>query len=846
MKSLSQEEIKRMVEGGSGGSGGDGIDPSALAGLASQGWVEGNYVSKSFFNSLFTIHTKTTTTVTDENGDPVGTPTVVTGTIEPNETVGTTSSTDESTGYTTTVTKEITSIEAMKGLCTDYFLSALGLNDAGGSGGVMSLSNLVDVDLNNPTNGQALVYNATAGKWENQTIGGGGSGTLTSIGLIMPTGFAVNPATLTADGSFNVSFATGYALPTTADVNKGVTAYGWGNHASAGYLTGITAAMINTALGFTLSGTASETYNLTTISSNASHGETAYGWGNHASAGYWGSNNHPTTLGDYGITDAYTKTQADAKFMTIAAFENLFNAIGSDGSTKINHPYASGVSSIKAMVGLWTNQYLSALGLNDSGGGGGATLNEPLASINTALLGMPTQTGQVITWNGSQWIYTIPSGGGGGGTGTVTSITAGTGLSGGTITTMGTIAISTTYQGYISEGHTAYGWGNHASAGYLTGITAAMINAALGFTLSGTAGATYNLTTISINASHGETAFSWGNHADAGYLTGITATMINSALGFKISGKSGRTYNLNTISNNAEDGETAFGWGNHADAGYLTGITSSMVTAALGYTPVPNTTTWWGQSIVNGTVTGNLSSVESITMSESIVGLKSLEFNTSGELQGYGGFLDFHYNGSLADFTSRIIEETSGVLSIQAGSIVNNEFVGAAAALVVGIGYNGSSITIGNGKLVWDETNNSLKVIRSNGSAANIYATGGVSALGMQAGVSALDAMTFNYVTINNNLEFGAASRITHAVTADDRTLYIGNSDNSGWVALQDVCSQRGISYWKIMANGEAFFAEKVQSPKFYLDDTRYLYLDGSNNLMFFNGSTAKQVAFIN
>ena len=130
-------------------------------------------------------------------------------------------------------------------------------------------------------------------------------------------------------------------------------------------------------------------------------------------------------LDRFGGGSVYTKSEADAKFLTITAFENLFNAIGSDGTTKISHPYASGVASIKALVGLWTEQYLSALGQN-SGGGGGVTLNEPLASINTAGLGTPTATGQVITWNGSQWIYSIPGGGGGGGTGTVTSITAGT------------------------------------------------------------------------------------------------------------------------------------------------------------------------------------------------------------------------------------------------------------------------------------------------------------------------------------------------------------------------------------------------------------------------------------
>lgn len=48
------------------------------------------------------------------------------------------------------------------------------------------------------------------------------------------------------------------------------------------------------------------------------------------------------------------------------------------------------------------------------GEGGGVTLREPLSSINSASLGTPTESGQVITWNGSHWIYAIPQGGGGG------------------------------------------------------------------------------------------------------------------------------------------------------------------------------------------------------------------------------------------------------------------------------------------------------------------------------------------------------------------------------------------------------------------------------------------------
>jgi hypothetical protein len=67
-------------------------------------------------------------------------------------------------------------------------------------------------------------------------------------------------------------------------------------------------------------------------------------------------------------------------------------------------------------------------------------------------------------------------------TGTVTKVTAGTGLSGGDITTSGSISISSTFQTYITNGNTAHSWGNHASAGYIKGITKSMVTTALGYT----------------------------------------------------------------------------------------------------------------------------------------------------------------------------------------------------------------------------------------------------------------------------------------------------------------------------------------------------------------------------
>ena len=155
------------------------------------------------------------------------------------------------------------------GLAITTYLSALGVNSGGGGGGTTlteplssintaslgtptsgvkryilwngsawtygtpQLSVLTDVVISSPSDGQALVYNGTSGKWENQTIGGG-SGTLKSIGLVMPTGFNVNPGTMTADGSFTVSFANGYSLPTNAKQNEWDNAYTFSQNTSFG------------------------------------------------------------------------------------------------------------------------------------------------------------------------------------------------------------------------------------------------------------------------------------------------------------------------------------------------------------------------------------------------------------------------------------------------------------------------------------------------------------------------------------------------------------------------------------------------------------------------------------
>lgn len=71
--------------------------------------------------------------------------------------------------------------------------------------------------------------------------GGGGSGTVTSVALSAPTGFDVSGSPVTASGTLALSFSTGYSLPTNTNQANWTTAFGWGDHATAGYEKELTA-----------------------------------------------------------------------------------------------------------------------------------------------------------------------------------------------------------------------------------------------------------------------------------------------------------------------------------------------------------------------------------------------------------------------------------------------------------------------------------------------------------------------------------------------------------------------------------------------------------------------------
>lgn len=91
---------------------------------------------------------------------------------------------------------------------------------------------IIDLD-----NGRVDAFFDGTSDWETHVIApsAGGSGTVTSVAMTVPTGLEVAGTPITESGTFAVTLAIGYSIPTTVKQGEWDTAYGWGNHASAGY-----------------------------------------------------------------------------------------------------------------------------------------------------------------------------------------------------------------------------------------------------------------------------------------------------------------------------------------------------------------------------------------------------------------------------------------------------------------------------------------------------------------------------------------------------------------------------------------------------------------------------------
>ena len=182
--------------------------------------------------------------------------------------------------------------------------------------------------------------------------------------------------------------------------------------------------------------------------------------------------------------------------------------------------------------------------------------NSTLGDIDGVDLSTPPTTGQVLKYDGNNWVAG-PDNAGSGGTGiALTDISVTTATAGSAALTYNNVSGVFTYtppdvsnfltsftetdpvysaspaagilSSNISNWDTAYGWGNHASAGYLTSETShadVVVDGdftSAGLMSRGASSGTYSIVTD--NSNNWNTAYGWGNHASAGYLTSYTVT----------------------------------------------------------------------------------------------------------------------------------------------------------------------------------------------------------------------------------------------------------------------------------------------------------------------------------
>ena len=75
----------------------------------------------------------------------------------------------------------------------------------------------------------------------------------------------------------------------------------------------------------------------------------------------------PTTLAGYGITDAYTKTEADGKYVTIATAQTVSGAKTFSATMKTSSvlPSTDANSALGGTANRWSNVYLSLIHISE-------------------------------------------------------------------------------------------------------------------------------------------------------------------------------------------------------------------------------------------------------------------------------------------------------------------------------------------------------------------------------------------------------------------------------------------------------------------------------------------------
>lgn len=492
--------------------------------------------------------------------------------------------------------------------------------------------------------------------------GSGGTGTVTSVGMTVPTGFSIGNSPISSSGNLVLGYAAGYSLPTTAKQANWDTAFSWGNHAVQGYLKtytetdptvpshvkSITTANIaswNAKQALLVSGT-----NIKTI-----NGLSILGSGNLTITG--------------GGETLWTQDSQDISPITANLRLTIYGNRPDGSAMALFYNGAAGGQGIIAEAETIAGDFqghgatLEALRVSNNNGGPIATFTGNANTVvfnNTGTISgfTPTAPNHLTT---KDYVDTAVAGAGsgpGGGSVTAVGLTAPTGftVTNSPITTSGNLTLGFT-TGYSlpttakqTNWDTAFGWGNHAGRYPLYNGTGA--TGTWGISINGTAaigtswGTSANIYSGTVKTGidtylMGYQSGSWGPATQSVVRTflGLGSNAYTSTAYYPASNPNGyiSTYtetdptvgsHIKAITTtNISNWNTAFGWGNHA-----------------GRYPLYNGTGATGTWGIN--VSGTAQFADKLQLNP--VGLLAATFGA------YGGILQDSTDGPGTEWTNRI------------------------------------------------------------------------------------------------------------------------------------------------------------------------------------------------
>ena len=209
--------------------------------------------------------------------------------------------------------------------------------EAGGStsvSGLLTVESGVHLLRSSPATTTDKLYNVGGSLYFNgSAVGGGGGGGISNV---------VEDTTPQLGGTLDANGQTidmGTNTITDTKVGQWDTAYGWGDHSSGGYLTSQTShtdVVVDGDFGSNgiLKRTGAGAYGI--VTDNSSNWDTAYGWGNHASAGYISATLTEDQVDDYvdGLLTAGSNVSLTyddpAGTLTIAATDTTYTKASFD------------------------------------------------------------------------------------------------------------------------------------------------------------------------------------------------------------------------------------------------------------------------------------------------------------------------------------------------------------------------------------------------------------------------------------------------------------------------------------------------------------------------------------